>query len=62
MVRLSHKVIFFMLGSDYMKRTLGILAATIAVCLVFGAGIISFYITDKQTHKFILPKKLYGFG
>ncbi|MEV5024552.1 hypothetical protein [Paenibacillus sp. LPE1-1-1.1] len=51
-----------MLGSDYMKRTLGILAATIAVCLVFGAGIISFYITDKQTHKFILPKKLYGFG
>lgn len=49
-----------MLGSDYMKRTIGILAAAMAVCLVIGAGIISFYITDKQIHKFILPKNYTG--
>lgn len=49
-----------MLGSGYMKKTFGLLAATIAVCLVIGAGIISFYITDKQTHKFILPKNYSG--
>ncbi|WP_054028866.1 DUF6843 domain-containing protein [Bacillus sp. FJAT-28004] len=43
-----------------MKRSLGILTATIAVCLVIGAGVKFFYITDKPTHKFIFPSNYSG--